>query len=83
MMRTRSYRRWRMEQAKDRAVHLMRVHWCYRAHDVTPCAIGKVARTRTPCSLWCCGNPRHWWKTKDALTVQERQALIATMDNDG
>lgn len=27
------------------------------------------------CSCWMCRNPRRTWKTKDALTIQERRFL--------
>jgi hypothetical protein len=30
------------------------------------------------CSGPCCGNPRRWFKTKQALTIQERRVFEAT-----
>jgi hypothetical protein len=45
--------------------------------------LGIVASTATLCSCHMCGNPRRYWKTKDALTVQEQrlfQALLQDID---
>ena len=70
---TRAERRHRMERAQARASRLLWVvSWLRdnpeRAAEIT----GKAARTRKPCSDWCCGNPRRHFK--DALTMQERRA---------
>ena len=35
-----------------------------------PKTIGMTARTKHPCSRYCCGNPRHYGE----LTMQERRA---------
>lgn len=39
--------------------------------------IGRAARTRHPCSDYCCGNPRTHWGER---TVQERRALLPVED---
>ncbi|MDZ5455331.1 hypothetical protein [Azohydromonas lata] len=35
--------------------------------------LGIVISTAALCSCHMCGNPRRYWKTKDALTVQEQR----------
>lgn len=39
--------------------------------------VGMLYRTRTPCSCAMCGNPRHFDKGKEKLTMQERRSLDA------
>ena len=45
-----------------------------------PCTkhnVGMLYHTRTPCSCAMCGNPRHFDKGKEKLTMQERRSLDA------
>ncbi len=34
----------------------------------------RFADNRTPCSRWCCGNHRHFFKGTGKLTMRERRA---------
>ncbi|WP_156901910.1 hypothetical protein [Azohydromonas australica] len=43
--------------------------------------LGIVASTAAPCSCAMCGNPRRYWKTKDALTVQEQRWFQDRLQN--
>lgn len=52
--------------------------WHYR--EISRGDIGRAGTTRVPCSCFMCGNPRHNFKGKDALTMQERK--VAMMDKD-
>lgn len=64
-MRDRALRRHHEARVKRRvAVY----YGGYAAHD--PKHRGRLAATRTPCSCWMCGNPRHY---AGELTVQERR----------
>jgi hypothetical protein len=73
---TKAERRHRMERAKARAARLFWVRaWLNTSHEnrrTDEQIIGMAARTRKPCSDWCCGNPRRHFK--HALTVQELRA---------
>lgn len=70
---TRAERRHRRVRAISRGLRLernrhMRPDWvaCYYIGQ-----IGKLAKTRQPCSCYCCGNPRRHF---GELTMQERRA---------
>jgi len=38
--------------------------WGDYEYVMTPKQLGKVANTPTPCSCYCCGNPRKHWNAK-------------------
>lgn len=40
-----------------------------------------TAATPVPCSCWMCGNPRKHLKGVDAVTVQERRARHAALED--
>jgi len=67
-MKTRATRRLEINKRKRRVRALIRS--CYTSSHLADDAIyiGKLARTRKPCSCWMCGNPRKWTKQK---TLQE------------
>lgn len=73
---TRAERRHQAERAKARATAQCKRHWGYKEHELTPTVIGQVARTRKPCSCYCCGNPRHHF---GKATMQERRKLIGAV----
>lgn len=64
----RSLRRHHYERKKRRVKYIYR--WLRNHPDLH----GMYANTMVKCSGPCCGNPRRWWKTKDALTNQEKRA---------
>lgn len=37
-------------------------------------AMARFREQPQSCSGSCCGNPRHWWKGADRLTIQEKRA---------
>jgi len=78
-MRTRSWRRAQRERAIARARRKLRsqgwftepyTRWTDAEGEVY---IRKAAVTPHPCSSYCCGNPRRWFKQ---VTRQEQAALI-------
>lgn len=54
-------------------------HWHY--HEISRRAIGRAGTTRVPCSCFMCGNPRRNFNGKDALTMQERKAVLIYKDD--
>lgn len=56
--------------------------WGYNMVNLSQRAIGRAGTTRVPCSCFMCGNPRRKFKGKDALTIQERKALLWNNEND-
>ena len=46
-----------------------------------PRAMARFREQPQVCSKACCGNPRRWFKTKDALTMQEKRAMVITMEH--
>ena len=67
-MRSRAYRRHHAERVKQRVT---RYYSGYARGNARH--IGRLARTRTPCSCWMCGNPRRYF---DEPTLQERRAPV-------
>lgn len=65
-MRGRAFRRHQFARTKRR----VQGHYGGYAQG-DPRHTGKLARTRTPCSCWMCGNPRHSIREP---AVQERRA---------
>lgn len=83
MSRGRAFRRWQVEKWKRRVVQY---HGGYMRADARHAMseaerarhIGRIARTRQPCSCWGCGNPRRAGNGKwFGPTMQERRALSA------
>jgi hypothetical protein len=70
-MKTRAIRRHESDKRKRRAQALIRLRY-QSAHLADDVFVGKLARTRTPCSCRMCGNPRKWFKQK---TVQELKRI--------
>lgn len=60
----RSKRRFQKVLQKKKAVKILKSWGC----KCTPSEIGKIARTKTPCSCPMCGNPRKYFKDR---TIQE------------
>lgn len=54
--------------------------WGIDAESVSPRFLGRAGVTPVPCSCFMCGNPRRKAKGKEAITIQERKALIAMRD---
>lgn len=52
--RTRAWRRAQAERWKNR----VRKYRIVEGREDNPATIGRIARTRTPCSCYMCGNPR-------------------------
>lgn len=65
-MRGRAFRRHQLARIKRR----VQGHYGGYAQG-DPRHTGKLARTRTPCSCWMCGNPR---RSFGEPTLQERRA---------
>lgn len=54
--------------------------WGIGTDWLTPVFIGRAGTTPVPCSCHMCGNPRRTGKGKWRLTMQERKALLDTLD---
>jgi hypothetical protein len=67
-MKSRSLRRHHERRIKKRTSDY---YGGYARHDAR--ALGKLARARTPCSCWMCGNPRRF---SGAPTLQERRVRL-------
>lgn len=60
----------------DRIKKVRRLYWGMKIGEESAPderRLGIVASTAALCSCHMCGNPRRYWKTKDALTVQEQR----------
>ncbi len=77
-MRTRAWRRHHFQRIKRRAQHVLKL-WQVRvpAEDL-PRHVGLLANTRSSCSCWMCGNPRHHFREKP---IQEQRADIESINN--
>lgn len=76
MNRTRDQRRKYLENKKKKAKRMLE-NWS-NGLDVSvpnPTSIGRVARTPTQCSSYCCGNPRRH-KGNGARTIREIESEI-------
>lgn len=72
MARGLAFRRWRAQQAKHRAWNYL--HFWWDIEHPRPAHVGLFASTHCcPCSCWCCGNARRWFKD---LTWQEKRSLV-------
>jgi hypothetical protein len=73
-MRGRAYRRHQLQRVK----RLVRGYYgaapCPEGIRADPRRLGRLARTRTPCSCWMCGNPRRYWRE---LTLQEQRSYLS------
>jgi hypothetical protein len=65
LMRSRAFRRHQEQRIKRRVAGY---YGGYAREN--PRAIGQLARTRTPCSCWMCGNARRYFKEP---TLQEQR----------
>lgn len=80
MGRSRDWRRAQRARIIARTERYMRVvrYFNREYYDQHPeevrAEVCKRARTRHPCSLSCCGNPRRWFSGQSRLTMQERRA---------
>ena len=70
----RAVRRHHEQRIKRRVT---RYHGGHAVNQVR--AVGKLARTRRPCSCWMCGNPR---RHLGEVTVQERRLAGAGIDGE-
>jgi hypothetical protein len=68
-MQSRADRRHHMQRLKQRVAD----YYIGHARDDAR-ARGRLAKTRTPCSCWMCGNPRRHLGER---TLQERRLLAA------
>lgn len=77
---TRNERLYRKARMKQRGVALYRVlaarGGIADAEDYITAKAQGYSKTRTPCSCFACGNPRHWSKGYKTLTLGERQAQM-------
>lgn len=76
-MRDRNWRRGQRDRAYERAIRKNK--WLWEEHfwgsdEERHVAARKAARTRKPCSRYCCGNPRRHWDGDSRLTMQEHRA---------
>ena len=78
VMRTRAFRRhkavskMRRRLKEDRNIHYTNLT-CACWTD--PRTMARFKEQPQLCSCEGCGNPRHHWKGKDAITIQERRQL--------
>jgi hypothetical protein len=76
--RTRAWRRFQRVKAIVRAVRRLHSQGLLPEHyqERWRLQVRRAAVTPSPCSGPCCGNPRHWYTNREALTMQERRAAL-------
>lgn len=79
-MRDRGWRRAQQERALLRVKSWMnRNGWfSHDSEEEKAARARRTAITPTPCSCWCCGNPRKWFKSP---TMQERRWTDQVVDS--
>jgi len=76
-MKSKVARREAVIRAKNKVKRRMRDIWgkltwgLQEDSTKNPKLVGRLANTPKPCSGACCGNPRHHYKGKGKLTMQE------------
>ena len=70
----RSIRRHHKERLKNKRQH----YWFGKDH-MNDRKLGIVTETPSPCSSYCCGNPRKW--NGGELTIQEKKHLEEATDD--
>lgn len=83
-MRNRAFRRHHRARMVARAREIQ-LRWCLHPDPIDEqelhVAASKVADNLALCSCWMCGNPRRYYTfVEEALTVQERRALLDYQD---
>jgi hypothetical protein len=72
----RSVRRHHKERLKKKR----QFYWLGHEWPMDDRQLGLVVSTPAICNCWQCKNPRHVFKGKDKITIQEKKALLEDID---